>query len=408
MYSRVAAAAEVFETGLASAEGARRSAAASSRRSIVLEGPDGLLGGGSDPAAAAGGSGSGQNSLVSVPSSPPPPPLSRLAALKWEDIEDRRILLHVDLSAGVVEGEVEGGGPGLAVGGAGVSVAEGNANAGGGVQPQPFPEAVRLVAEQVREILSAKPAAVAIVSEMAPPSAAAAAAAAAAAEKDAEPPDGQVAPFTVDPDATKSEEDPSPASGVGGAAQEEATYAARPGEPASVSLRPSAAAIASLLGMEVDFYNSVPDLAAALGQCAEGGGPRTMGDGSGGGGGGGDSRRAGGGSLTAFGVPLMMVERLSLPGVVPAPPVEEPELSDGEEERLPDFSWGGEGVMLTVVHVCGKRPRLEFRAVTNKWNFCLFWCGWRSGWVGFAFCFLWGDSDDASITRSPISWYGLD
>lgn len=330
MSSRVAAAAEAFEINISSAEGARRSAAASTRRNVVLEGPDGLLGGGSDAAA---GSGNGRGSQVPRP--PPPPPLSRLAALNWEDIEGRRILLHVDLSRGVVEGAVESsdrGGGGVSVG-----VTEGNGNGSSGDPLQPFPEAVRLVAEQVREMLSAKPAAVVIVSEMAPPSAAVNLTS--TAEQDGAPsnthPSADTHPSAAAADAeiTKNEQHSLPIS---------AAPEAVSGLPESTcySLRSSAAAVASLLGMEVDFYDSVPDLASVLERCVKrssGRGDSSGGDGGGGGG--------GGGSLPAFGmVPLMMVEQLSLPGVVPAPPVEEPDLSDGEEERLPDFLWGGEGV----------------------------------------------------------------
>lgn len=320
--SSIAAAAEAFETGLASAEGARRSAAASSRRKVVLEGPDGLLGGASDAAATDGGGPGSQ-----TPRPPPPPPLSRLAALKWEDIEGRRILLHVDLSRGVVEGGAESGGGGVGIGKAEGGGGGGSGNGGGGDPLQPFPEAVRLVAEQVREMLSAKPAAVAIVSEMAPPSAAATTTS--TVERDGASTSHTQLAQSVDPETTQNNQHPSPASGAPGAvsALPESTYC---------SLRASAAAVASLLGMEVDFCDSVPDLAAVLGRCE--GADAEMGGSSDDGGGG------GGGSLPAFRmVPLMMVERLSLPGVVPAPPVEEPELSDGEEERLPDFSWGGEG-----------------------------------------------------------------
>ena len=377
--SRVAAAAEAFETSLSLAEGARRSVAASTRRNVVLEGPDGLLsgggGGGGGVVGGVGGSGAavsgGDDGKGGQVLRPPPPPFSRLAALKWEDIEGRRILLHVDLSTGVVEAGAQSGGGGI-VGG----VDDGSAAGSSGGPPQPFPESVRLVAEQVREMLSAKPAAVAIVSEMAPPSAAATATAAAtaiaiaAAPTAASPHHSQPA-APVHLETSKDDRQHSPAPGA------PESLAVLPGsgsgsasESPSCSLRPSAAAIASLLGMEVDFCDTVPDLAAVLARCGEGGGSGVAGgnngggDGGGGGGGGGGGR-VGDGSLPAFGmVPLLMVERLSLPGVVPAPPVEEPDLSDGEEERLPDFSWGGEGA-LSGLHL---RVEKAMSAGHEKWK----------------------------------------
>lgn len=356
MSSRVAAAAEAFETNLSSVEGARRSAAASTRRNVVLEGPDGLLGGGGSGAAGSDGDGRGSSQVLPPLSPPPPPPpFSRLAALKWEDIEGRRILLHVDLSNGVVGGGAVSGDGGGWVGivGGGV-VAEGLANGssgigGGGSPLQRFPESVRLVAEQVREMLSAKPAAVAIVSETAPLSVATATAtatAASTAEKNyaASPHHSQLASH-VDPETPKKDQHISSINpGAPGA------VSSLPGlESACCSLRPSAAAIASLLGMEVDFCDSVADLAAVLGRCGEGGSGVGGGEGGSGSGSGGGGRR-GGGDVPFGMVPLLMVERLSLPGVVPAPPAEDPELSDGEEERLPDFSWGGEGD-LSGVHL---------------------------------------------------------
>ncbi|CAN0175672.1 unnamed protein product, partial [Hapterophycus canaliculatus] len=109
------------------------------------------------------------------------------------------------------------------------------------------------------------------------------------------------------------------------------------------SLRASAAAVSSLLGMEVDFFQTVPELAGALERYGEGrsGGCST----------GSDVNDGGDGGSPPFGmVPLMMAERLSLPGVIPAPPAEEAELSDGEEERLPDFSWGGEASEAATEH----------------------------------------------------------
>ena len=370
--SAVAAAAEGFEAGVALAEGERREAAASLRRAVVLEGPDGLLGGGSG--GAGGGSPRGRSQLPSnlqpspppLPPPPPPPPLSRLAALRWEDIEGRRILLHVDLSTGVAEEEnsgMGGGGGGDAQGleagggrGGYRSANNGLFNDGGG---EPFPDAIRLVAEQVRQMLSAKPAAVAIVSETAPspvPAPATAAATAAAAENESKP---LIAPPLPEDglgaSAPTSQQTAPPASGdPPGLASEPS---APPAAPGGGSLRASAAAVASLLGIEVDFYETVPELAAVLERCGgEGGSGADIG------GGGGDVDVGGGVGPPPFGmVPLMMAERLSLPGVVPAPPVEEPELSDGEEERLPDFSWRGEGGLEVRAHVfdgLGFRPPL--------------------------------------------------
>ncbi|CAN0471530.1 unnamed protein product, partial [Ectocarpus sp. 12 AP-2014] len=222
---------------------------------------------------------------------------------------------------------------------------------GGGTGQQEFPEQVRLVAEQVREVLSAKPAAVAIVSEMAPPALATAVAPAAATlninnseDVDKQENSSQSQPL-AGPETQQQEQQPSaqhPPTGDPTAAQTLSS------SPESGSLRASAAAVSSLLGMEVDFYDTVPELAAALERCASAGG---RGGGGLPGAGGGDDVGTGSGGLPPFGmVPLMMAERLSLPGVVPAPPVDEPELSDGEEERLPDFSWEGEEAEAAAEH----------------------------------------------------------
>ncbi len=331
---------------MAAAEGGHREAAASLRRAAVMEGPDGLFGG---RIGAAGGGverGLGQFPSQKQPSPPllpplpppPPPPLSRLAALRWEDIEGRRILLHVDLSTGVVaEDNAAGGGAYGGEGGGGVAYGLGR---GGGAE-EPFPDAIRLVAEQVRQMLSAKPAAVAIVSETAP-----------SPLPDADEKEEAATPATPpslppsEPGKAQTPQQPASASGDPGAVSAAAGAAAA--APGGGSLRASAAAVASLLGIEVDFYDTVPELAAVLERCAGEGGPGVaIGGGGGGAGAGGDVD--GGGALPPFGmVPLMMAERLSLPGVVPAPPVEEPELSDGEEERLPDFSWRGEGGRVVI------------------------------------------------------------
>lgn len=322
--SKVAAAAESFETGISTAESALKAAAASTRRAVVLRGPDCALDGSCAPPAGIDGVLVGGVGGVGGP-----PPLSRLAALRWEDIEGRRILLHADLSSGLATEGADGGGDLGA--GIGAVTADGRGNdvgdgGGGGGQQQQFPQAVRLLAEQVREMLSAKPAAIAIVSETAPPAPGNAGGGpdhhgtTAAAEKDAllqaQQQDQQLQPGPASPRSVSPE--PSCFS----------------------SLRASAAAVSSLLGMEVDFFQTVPELAGALARCVAGGN-----------GGGVTAAKVndGGGDppLPPFGmVPLMMAERLSLPGVVPPPPVEEPELSDGEEERLPDFSWGGEGEII--------------------------------------------------------------
>lgn len=248
-------------------EAGRKIAAALTRRAIVLEGPGDLDGG----CASSHGSGHARR------------PLSRLAALTREDIEGQRLLLHVDLSRATED-------PGSGQGGA-----------SNGVGQELFPEAIRSLAEQVREILSAKPAAVAIVSEMAPPLDPPATAAASEASVQLSPPPALASEMRTAPSPV-DEVLPTP------------------------SLRAIAAMVSSLLGMDVDFYESVPELAVALGRCGHV-----------------DGRPP------SFGVKMMMAERLGAPGVVPAPPAEEPELSDGEEERLPDFAWGGEGVTISAL-----------------------------------------------------------
>lgn len=326
--SRVAAAAESFETNLSAAESALKTAAASTRSAIVLRGPESPLGGSCAPTAE-----DDRGGASGIGSADGPPPLSRLAALTWEDIEGRRILLHADLSKGLEEAGARGS-DGFGVG-LGAVKADGNDDADGdgigdsdrGRQQIRFPEAVRLLAEQVREILSAKPAAIAIVSETAPPSPSA------GAVSTTSVPDNHSTTAAVEDDADVQ-------------AQQQQQHHQHTGSSSSdfvdpepsrcSSLRASAAAVSSLLGMEVDFFQTVPELARALERCVEGA--------SGAGSTGVEATDGGEGGSTPFGmVPLMMVERLSLPGVVPAPPVDEPELSDGEEERLPDFSWGGEG-----------------------------------------------------------------
>ncbi|CAB1098944.1 unnamed protein product [Ectocarpus sp. CCAP 1310/34] len=353
--SRVAAAAESFEASLSEGEGARREVVVAARRAAVLEGPDGLLSGrdaavrrGDGNGGSRGGASRGDSRGPRSPSpSPPPPPLSRLGALKWEDVGGRRILLHVDLSKGATpEDGTYGGSLGVG-GGDGI----GHDGTGGRTGQQEFPKQVRMVAEQVREVLSAKPAAVAIVSEMAPPALATAVAPATATLniKNSEDVDTQENSSQSQPLAEPGTQQEQQLSAQHPPAGDPAAAQTVPSSPECGSLRASAAAVSSLLGMEVAFYDTVPDLAAALERCAAAGGR------GGGGGlpgaGGGDDVGAGSGDLPPFGmVPLMMAERLSLPGVVPAPPVDEPELSDGEEERLPDFSWEGEEAEAAAEH----------------------------------------------------------
>lgn len=283
--SRFSAALERFEARVSTEEGGRRAVAASERRAVVLRGP-------------CGGRTRGRSATSSPPPmpTPPPPPLafSRLAALTWTDIEGRRLLFHTDLSR-ASDGDPE------------ERRLDDVAQAGIVGGQEFFPESVQLVAEQVRGMLSAKPAAVAIVSELSPPAPISASAVAEILVP------GQV-PAVV---------------AVGGGGQERGsvhaeTSVAFSGASSSSSLRATAAGISSLLGMEVEFYESVPEMAMALERCGQSGGGVADGAGS-------------------FGSRLMMTERLSGPGVVPPPPVESPELSDAEEERFPDFSWGGEG-----------------------------------------------------------------
>lgn len=275
--AEIGATAQRFESGLAIDEVDRRTVTAAERRSEVLAGPDGTtrIQGGENPPHTHTG-------------------LSQLAVLSRADIKERRLLLHANLAKGNDEELDKGGRVDGHIGGGSIKEPPGAGNV------QLFPEAVQLAAEQVRGILSAKPAAVAIVSEMLPK--------AATAELVLPPP----------PEAILSadEKDPTPST---------SPYP---------SLRATAAEISSLLGMEVEFYESVPELAKALGECNDA--ADVDGD---------DYRAAagGGGSPFVFGPRVMLAEGLSVPGVVPAPPRQEPELSDGEEERLPDFSWGGPG-----------------------------------------------------------------
>lgn len=277
--SRVAATMERVEEKIMDHELDFKNAASSLRRAIVVEGTGVLLrttcDNDNDDGGDSGIIGGGAH----------PFRLSRLAALSYTDIENRRLLLHVDLSTTKMNPNSN------------FSATEGDE------ESQIFSQAVRTITEQVRNILSAKPVAVAIVSEMAPypPIARASTASSASAAGGVAPSLSSVQSFLPTTSSSSSRPAPFPVDGA----------------PSS-SLRATTTALSSLLGMEVEYFESVPEMALAL-------------------------RRSGGDGVPPFGARLMMAERLSLPGVVPAPPREEPELSDGEEEVLPDFAWDGEG-----------------------------------------------------------------
>lgn len=304
--SRFSTALERFETRVSTEEVGRRTTAASERRAVVLAGP---CGGRALERSATDLPSRPPLPPPPLPPPPPPPPaLSRVAALRWTDIEGRRLLLHTDLS------RTSDGGPERNRDGLQAGVAGGQ---------EIFPESVQLVAEQVRGMLSAKPAVVAIVSELSPPTPASAASA------EAVIPGQMPSPRAGMPQLLSKQTAAAPAviGGEGGGSVDADIFFASPGAVLSSSLRSTAAAVSSLLGMEVEFYESVPEMAMALERCGQSGG--------------GVADDAG-----SFGARLMMTERLSGPGVVPPPPVESPELSDAEEERLPDFGWGGEGKKL--------------------------------------------------------------
>lgn len=239
---RIRSMAEIFESHVGVVDAERRSLAVTSRRKTVLVGPV-------------------RDELQDTPALP------RLAVLSRSDIESRRLLLHTDLAERRHKESADQRS-------LRVSTVAGDRRL--------FPEEVQLVAEHVRVMLSAKPAAVAIVSEVAPMSR-----------------------------GTQWQSQ----SQLGVISSKPTLSFPSPSEP--LSLKVIAAAVSSLLGMDVEFYESIPLMATALRECI-GCGP-------------------------TFGARVMMVESLSAPGVVPAPLLEEPELSDCEDERLPDFAWGGKG-----------------------------------------------------------------
>lgn len=284
--AEIGATAARFEAKLAVDAAGRRLASAARRRVDVLQGPAG-------------------DDRRNTASSTVSPSLSRLAVLSRSDIEGRRLLLHADLSQRSEEVSPEEGMDARRGGTGAVQITQGVLDTAGGLQML-FPEAVQLVAEQVRGILSAKPAAVAIVSEAVPTTVAIATA-------NSTPPAG----------TNTGSPQPPPTLGASGSVEalpSSSALAENVVDSTRSSLRATATAVSTLLGMDVEFYDTVPEMATALGECGVDG------------------------PDASFGARVMMVEGLGCPGVVPAPPEEEPELSDGEDERLPDFAWGGEGV----------------------------------------------------------------
>lgn len=278
-----------------------------------------------------------------------PPPLSRVATLSRSDIGGQRLLLHVDLCQRNEEVRLKEGNRPDGVGTGGASAADGRHKGGGGeegrgpaertqaLEPMVivddssdggrgggaeshamlFPEAVQLVAEEVRSMLSAKPSAVAIVSETAS------------------------GPVSAHNTILHTGPTPHPSLGLLGGSWvstsdvisptpvEALTNDIAPATSSPSALRATSLAVSTLLGMDVEFYDSIPEMATALGECdMSGSDPHPL------------------------AVRVMMVEGLGCPGVVPAPPVEEPELSDCEDERLPDFTWGGQGVCMVRTCVC--------------------------------------------------------
>lgn len=299
--AEIGAAASRFETNVAIDEAHRRAAATALRRVVVVEGPTGI------------------GTVYDGTSPSSTPPLSRFAVLWRTDIKGKRLLLHADLSQRTEDTplSLEEGVDVRRILLREQQVVSGRVNSG---QDQLFPEVVQLVAEQVRGMLSAQPAAVAIVSEGAPTM-----------------PDTPVlAADTALPTATNAGlilpspvEQPTPAVSPVGSGLSHFFSSSLDVEAAvassSSSLRVTAAAVSSLLGMNVEFFETVPKMAKALGECNL--------DGSG---------------SSTFNVRVMMAEGLTCQGVLPEPLAEEPDLSDGEDERLPDFTWGGEGAVATV------------------------------------------------------------
>ena len=269
--SNIVDAVEKFEGRLATDMADRRKKAALGRRAIVQGFHDVMNGG------------DGQQDMTIDG-------LSRLAALApREDVLGRRVLFHVDFSRAKERSPRDL-----------TSDAAGGSGSGKNFRVEHrlySSETVQLVAEQVRAMLAAKAATVAIISESAAPSA------------------GTI--------VTRGHNSPSAPLSL--RARVASVSLKRGIETSGSSLRAIATTVSSLLGMEVEFYETVPEMGEALAECGSAGDAGI------------------GGSSIPFIPRLMMVERLSAPGVVPAPAVKDPEMSDAEEERLPDFAWGGEG-----------------------------------------------------------------
>lgn len=295
--AEIGAVAERFEANLAVDAAGRRLASTARRRIDLLQGP----------------ASEGRRNIASSTS---PPSLARLAVLSRSDIEGRRLLLHVDLSQTSGELSLEEGIDARRGGIEKVQIGRSLHDAGKGLQML-FPEAVQLVAEQVRGMLSAKPAAVAIVSDAAPALV-------------------SVATTNSMPGTNTGSPQPPPSLAASGSVEalslsstaENVVDSTRP------SLRETAIAVSTLLGMDVEFYDTVPEMAGALGRCRVDG------------------------SDASFGARVMMVEGLDCAGVLPAPTEVEPDLSDEEDERLPDFCWGGEGVSARAHASSGAIPSI--------------------------------------------------
>lgn len=225
-----------------------------------------------------------------------PARLSRLAALAREDVVNKRVLFHVDLSS------LNGGGDGTLAENA-CSRRDGEDGSGEG---RPFfssEETVELVAAQVKEMIAAKAAAIAIVSESKLSS---------------------TATSTGGKEARRAFLMPG--------AQPLAPPPPTDGEVSGRHLRTIATALSSMLGIEVEFCETTREMAATLGEL------NNTGDA-------GDCT-----SISPFRTRLLMAERLSPPGGMLSS-AEEPEMSDEEEERLPDFTWGGEGGVYKEEHL---------------------------------------------------------
>lgn len=222
--------------------------------------------------------------------------LSRLAALAGEDVENKRVLFHVDLSS------VNVGGDGTLAENA-CSRREGEDGPGEGRSIHFSEETVGLVAVQVKEIIAAKAAAIAIVSES-----------------------------NLSATVTSTEGKEARRAFLTPGAQPLASSPPTDGEISRPSLRTIATALSSMLGMEVEFCETTREMATTLGEL------NNIGDA-------GDCT-----SISPLRTRLLMAERLSSPGGMFLS-AEEPEMSDEEEERLPDFTWGGEGGVYEEGHL---------------------------------------------------------